>query len=105
MDTLTASYYDKSAPSLASRYEMANMNYTHRNLLRHLPEGGKILEIGCGSGRDAAFLLNHGFNVTAIDASSEMLSTAIAHHPELAGRTYHASIGKDYGVRSQHSTG
>ena len=92
MDATTVSYYDKNAPSLASRYEMADMNSTHRNLIRHLLDGGKVLEIGCGSGRDAAFLLNHGFDVTAIEASSEMLSTAITHHPELVGRTYHASI-------------
>lgn len=92
MDASTLLYYDKNAQSLANRYEIAEMNYTHRNLLRHLPEGGKVLEIGCGSSRDAAFLLNHGFDITAIDASSEMLSTSIAHHPELAGRTYHASV-------------
>ena len=92
MDASTVLYYDKNAPSLANRYEMADMSYTHRTLIRHLPEGGKVLEIGCGSGRDAAFLLNHGFDVTAIDSSSEMLSTAIAYHPELAERTCRASI-------------
>ena len=92
MDASTASYYDRNAPSLAGRYEMADMNYTHQNLLRHLPEGGKVLELGCGSGRDATFLLNHGFDVTAVDGSYEMLSAAIACHPELTGRTHHASI-------------
>ena len=92
MDASTISYYDKNAQTLANRYEGADMNYTHRNLLRYLPEGGKVLEIGCGSGRDAAFLLNHGFDITACDASSEMLSTAIAHHPELSKRIHHASI-------------
>ena len=68
------------------------MSYTHRNLIRHLPERGKVLEIGCGSGRDAAFLLSHGFDITAVDASSEMLKTTIGKHPELAGRVYRASI-------------
>jgi len=41
MDTLTASYYEKNAQSLANQYEMAEMSYAHRNLLRHLHEGGK----------------------------------------------------------------
>ena len=92
MDVPTLLYYDKNAQSLANRYEMAEMGYTHRNLLRHLPEGGRVLEIGCGSGRDAFFLLNHGYEVTVVVASSEMLRAAIATHPELAGRIYHAPI-------------
>lgn len=33
----------------------------------------KILDLGCGEGRDASFLLNEGFNVTAIDYSSEAI--------------------------------
>ncbi len=92
MDAPTLSYYDKNAKSLASRYEMADMNYTHRTLLRHLPEEGKVLEIGCGSGRDAGFLLNHGFDVTVVDASSEMVKAAISAHPQISGRIYHASV-------------
>ena len=30
---------------------------------------GKILDLGCGEGRDAIYLLNRGYNVTAIDYS------------------------------------
>ncbi len=92
MDLPTVLYYDKNAQSLANRYEMAEMGYTHQNLLRHLPEGGRVIEIGCGSGRDAFFLLSHGYDVTVVDASSEMLRAALANHPELAGRIYHAAI-------------
>jgi hypothetical protein len=38
------------------------------------------------------FLLNHGYDVTVVDPSSEMLRAAIASHPELAGRIYHAPV-------------
>lgn len=34
----------------------------------------KILDLGCGEGRDASFLLNEGFNVTAIDYSNEAIN-------------------------------
>lgn len=34
----------------------------------------KILDLGCGEGRDALFLLNEGFNVTAIDYSNEVIN-------------------------------
>lgn len=34
----------------------------------------KILDLGCGEGRDASFLLNEGYNVTAIDYSNEAIN-------------------------------
>ena len=33
----------------------------------------KILELGCGEGRDAIFLLNKNYNVTAIDYSNTVM--------------------------------
>jgi ubiquinone/menaquinone biosynthesis C-methylase UbiE len=50
MDVRTLLYDDNNAQSLANHYEMAEMGDTHRTLLRHLPEGGRVLEVGCGSG-------------------------------------------------------
>jgi SAM-dependent methyltransferase len=47
----------------------------HRLLQAHLPPRGRVLEIGCGTGRDAAFLAAHGFRVVATDASAAMLDT------------------------------
>lgn len=34
----------------------------------------KILDLGCGEGRDATFLLNKGYNVTAVDYSNEAIN-------------------------------
>ncbi len=36
-----------------------------------IDKNSKILEIGCGEGRDAIFLLNDGYNVIATDCSKE----------------------------------
>jgi SAM-dependent methyltransferase len=44
-----------------------------------LPEGGSILDLGCGSGRDSAYFLSCGFDVTAMDASEEMCNLASIH--------------------------
>ena len=44
-----------------------------------LPEGASILDIGCGSGRDSAYFISHGFDVTAMDASEEMKDLASIH--------------------------
>jgi 2-polyprenyl-3-methyl-5-hydroxy-6-metoxy-1,4-benzoquinol methylase len=68
------------------------MSTLHRLLLRYLPERCRVLEIGCGSGRDAAFLLSHGYDVTATDASPAMLTLAAQHHPELASRLHQLSF-------------
>ncbi len=41
-----------------------------------LPAGARILELGCGSGRDSAHMLSRGFDVTPTDGSPEMAALA-----------------------------
>jgi tellurite methyltransferase len=38
-------------------------------LIQLLPPGGAVLDLGCGEGRNALFLAENGFQVTAIDIS------------------------------------
>jgi len=92
MDPSTIQYYNSSAPELGARYEAAHMAKLHDILLEHLPGESRVLELGCGSGRDAAFLLEQGYDVAAIDASQEMLRTALERHPSLAGRLFQQVI-------------
>lgn len=44
----------------------------------HLPSGGSVLDVGCGTGRHAIELAKRGYAVTGLDLSSEMLSRAAA---------------------------
>lgn len=44
----------------------------------------KILEIGCGEGRDAKYLLKEGFNVLATDISATAIDYCKHNNPELA---------------------
>jgi SAM-dependent methyltransferase len=44
---------------------------THRFLLGVLPEGGRVLEVGCGRGHVARLLGADGFRVTALDLRIE----------------------------------
>lgn len=50
------------------------------------PWKARLLELGCGSGRDAAYMLDNGFDVIASDAVQDMLDAAAVCHPALAGR-------------------
>ena len=82
----TISYYNRNAAEIARDYESLDMRHTVEPVAAYFPPRGSVLEIGCGSGRDAAYLLQRGFNVTATDGSAAMISAAASHHPELAGR-------------------
>ena len=86
MDPLTVQHYTTAAAEHAAAYEAAAVPEMHTLMLRHFAPGARLLEIGCGSGRDAAFLLAHGRDVTATDASEGMIRAAAMAHPELAGR-------------------
>lgn len=82
----TQSYYEKNAKYLSQRYESANVDNIHALLLNAFPLKSYLLEIGCGSGRDASFMSHNGYDIVAIDSSREMISEAKRCHPELVDR-------------------
>ncbi|WP_345618627.1 class I SAM-dependent methyltransferase [Streptomyces ziwulingensis] len=49
--------------------------------LRRHDAGRRVLDMGCGTGRDAAHLHHAGRRVTGADLSEAMLTHARAHHP------------------------
>ncbi|OPX32331.1 MAG: hypothetical protein B1H09_00660 [Gemmatimonadaceae bacterium 4484_173] len=81
----TLKQYQRSARDLASRYETADVRELHLQLLSAVGRCETLLELGCGSGRDAAFLLSNSrvktFTVT--DGSENMLAQAAVLHPGL----------------------
>lgn len=88
---MTLKYYESHAPILTKRYESADLTPTHQLLKKNFYckyKTPKILEIGCGSGRDAYFILNNGFDIKAIDGSKSMIENALKIHPKLANRLF-----------------
>ena len=81
----TLAYYEDNAKYLSQRYESAKVDTIHSLLLKTFPSKSYLLEIGCGSGRDAGFMYQKGYDVLAIDGSREMIFEAKRCHPELAG--------------------
>lgn len=84
----TLEYYESHASELSVRYESADLSSFHRSLASYLQRGTRILEIGCGSGRDAALAMAGGFDVVAIDGSAKLLAEAERLHSELKGRLF-----------------
>ncbi|MFO7781152.1 MAG: class I SAM-dependent methyltransferase, partial [Spirochaetia bacterium] len=82
----TLAYYETNAARITADYEAVDLSATLERIVRRLPAAARILELGAGSGRDAALLLGRGFEVTALDGSEAMAERAASLHPELAGR-------------------
>lgn len=66
-------------------------------MLRHFVPGGRTIDVGCGNGRDAAWLAQQGFDVVGYDSSPALIELArqsfpsvtfhVGHLPELEGVT------------------
>ena len=75
-------YYDKNAVEFANQTVSIDMHDLYELFLNQLPqtESQCILDVGCGSGRDANYFAKQDYNVTAIDASAELIQWAQRHH-------------------------
>ena len=75
-DNRTINYYNKNAEVFFQDTACADMSYLYKRFLPLLPDGGRILDLGCGSGRDSRYFLKQGYQVTAIDGSAELCRLA-----------------------------
>jgi SAM-dependent methyltransferase len=75
-------WYDDRAGELAQRYEAVAAEKVHAWVVPSLPTSpALILDVGAGSGRDAAWLISRGFEVVAVEPSAGMLAEAQRLHP------------------------
>lgn len=76
--------YDAHGAELAARYERLRSQDVHAAFVDLLPPGADrlALDIGAGSGRDAAWLHERGFTVVAVEPARGMREAAKAHHAE-----------------------
>lgn len=72
----TLEYYDKNADSFINGTRDVDFSKTQNMFMELIPKDGRILDFGCGSGRDTKCFLDHGFKVEAIDGSKEICKIA-----------------------------
>lgn len=72
----TLTYYNQNAHSFAASTVSVDFTATQARFTARLPQGGSILDFGCGSGRDTKHFLAQGFQVTATDGSEELCKLA-----------------------------
>ncbi|MDE4100140.1 class I SAM-dependent methyltransferase [Phaeobacter gallaeciensis] len=74
-------FYDQHAAALADSYEAVSFEDAYPFLISTLPTNSlRIIDIGSGSGRDAAWFASKGHSVIAVEPSSSMRALAKAIH-------------------------
>ncbi len=68
----TVEYYNKNAKQFIEETKKLDMKDVYERFLVNIPDNARILDFGCGSGRDAVYFAENGYRVTAIDASEEI---------------------------------
>ena len=72
----TLDYYNKNSEEYFNSTLNVDMTNTYKEFLKLVPEGGKILDLGCGSGRDSMNFMKLGYEVTSVDGSKELAKKA-----------------------------
>jgi SAM-dependent methyltransferase len=74
-------YYEQHAARLTDQYESLSFEDVHADLIDILPApGATVLDVGAGSGRDAAWFAERGYDVVAVEPSDAMLVHARERH-------------------------
>ncbi|WP_176438667.1 class I SAM-dependent methyltransferase [Pseudomonas sp. K2I15] len=75
-DDLTLEYYNQNAISYDLRTSSLALHRPWSEFTSRVPQGGSILDIGCGPGRDIAYFLSLGFEVDGVEPAKEVAAIA-----------------------------
>ncbi|MFC1686221.1 class I SAM-dependent methyltransferase [Nanoarchaeota archaeon] len=75
---VTKNLFNRYAKEFEGRYTKEYSEYIRKeaDFFMDLLKGKKILDLGCGPGRDSVYFKKNGFEPTALDFSSEMVKLA-----------------------------
>jgi SAM-dependent methyltransferase len=75
----TSAFYDEHADAYAATTMALHVADRIARFARELPAGGRVLDAGCGSGRDLVALRAAGFDPVGLDLSPRLARLAEAH--------------------------
>lgn len=94
----TIQYYERNADGYV--HETMNCDFTdiEKRFCKYIKPGGNILDVGCGSGRDAKYFIEKGYQVTAFDGSEVMSRRA----SQYLGMSVDTVLIQDYSFQEQY---
>jgi SAM-dependent methyltransferase len=101
-DRRTLDAYDRGSASFADEWAAQPAPSDMYELLRRFFRPGPTADIGCGAGRDAAWLNDNGYPASGYDASDGLLREARRRHPDIP--FHHAALPALMGVADNHFT-
>ena len=72
----TLEYYTRNAAAFADGTINVGFSALQNEFVSYLAPAGRILDLGCGSGRDSKAFIQMGFDVVAMDGSAELCRMA-----------------------------
>ncbi len=72
----TITYYNQNAEEYFNNTVNVSMQGLYAQFEAYLKPGDKILDLGCGSGRDSRYFLSKGYDVVSADGSKAMCNLA-----------------------------
>lgn len=76
MNYKTLNYYNENAKEYFETTKNLKTTEIYKEFLSMVKSSGKVLDLGCGSGRDSLYFKNAGFDVTSVDGSIELAKEA-----------------------------
>lgn len=97
--------YAEEAEDLFKRYESIPAAETHKAVLHLIPASPRrILDVGAGTGRDAAWFADLGHRVLAVEPTEAMRSPAMRLHPQPSIEWLDDSLPDLAAVRGRNET-
>lgn len=79
MKDKTLAYYDENASTFIEDTRNVDFSAVRSRFLKWVVPYGLILDLGCGSGRDAKAFMEAGYHVDCVDGSQKMCELASAY--------------------------
>ena len=98
MKRTSIDYYEKYAETFFETTVLADMQMVYQPFLSLVKPQGRILDLGCGSGRDSNYFIRRGYQVTALDGSPTLarLASDYIGQEVICGRIEELAYEREY---------